>query len=503
MNEQRSRISRYYGQLNPEDLFFNVNLQDFSHRVDLISSLQTGGKITPTEAIARINHIWEHIKDYQQNAGLDLPAVELAELLMQIEPEKRLFAFNSLVEQKAIAVFKCLRSEDQAGLIQSMEKEQVMELIPNLEADNLVRLFDELPNQLAEELIEQLAPQNRISVDILLKHPEGTVGRIMNLRQMAVLPSTTVENVLTAIQHSSLTANQLALIYIIDEQKYYRGFVRTVRLLRCDPNQTLENIMEGQNIAMATKDPDERAIKILRNNDLPALPVVDDQGRLIGNISFDDIIDLVEEDATDTALAQAGIGNLLSRDKVWSDRLVRGSITYAVRLRITFLIVTLIGGFVVGGVIENFEETLEVLPFAAVFIPLVMDMGGNVGTQSTTIFARGLAWDQINVRNFFPYFFRETRIGLMMGAILGLIAGVVGYFWQGVPNDVPQMGIVVAISLLSVVTLGAILGSLLPWVMLKLGFDHGPGADPFVTTIKDFVGLWIYFSLVVWLVGVV
>jgi magnesium transporter len=187
---------------------------------------------------------------------------------------------------------------------------------------------------------------------------------------------------------------------------------------------------------------------------------------------------------------------------VWSDRLVRGSAWYSIRLRILFLIITLIGGMAVGGIIETFEEVLEAVVSAAIFIPVVMDMGGNVGTQSTTIFARGIAWNHINVSQFIPYVLREIRIGATMGIILGIAAGGIAYVWQGVPNGVPLIGLAVGLSLFIVVTLGAFLGAIIPWAMLKLGFDHGPGADPFITTIKDFTGLWVYFSLVAWLLGI-
>ncbi|QDZ39977.1 magnesium transporter [Euhalothece natronophila Z-M001] len=193
---------------------------------------------------------------------------------------------------------------------------------------------------------------------------------------------------------------------------------------------------------------------------------------------------------------------LLARDKKWSERLVTGQARYAIQLRIIFLVVTLMGGMAVGGVIEAYEGTLEAVAAAAIFIPVVMDMGGNVGTQSTTVFARGLAWQHINAGDFFPYLARELRISLAMGAILGLAGGVITYVWQAAPNDIPGLAPAVGISLFIVIVLASMLGAFLPWVMLKLGIDHGPGADPFITTIKDFVGLMIYFWLVAQLVDV-
>lgn len=502
MNERMTRISRYYGNLNPKHLLFNANLQDFVRRVELISSLQTGGKISPQEAIERIDLIWQEVKSYEEESGINLSSNKIAELLMDINPEQRPMVFGSLQMEKAMEVFSYLRSEDQAGLISALDPETVINLIRNLEIDDRVSLLDELPEKQAIEIINHLSPEERKSIDVLLSHAEGTVGRMMNPNYLAINGSIKVQEALEAVRRSPLNANELAIIFIVDEQGFYRGFFRTVRLLRCDHHEPVNILLEEDNIAVATADRAERAVKLLEDNDLPLIPVVDGNGKLVGSINFEDAIELVQEEATDTALAQAGVGNLLSRDKVWSEKLVRGSIWYAIKLRITFLIVTLIGGMIVGGVIENFEGVLAAIPAVAIFIPLVMDMGGNVGTQSTTIFARGLAWDQLNLNNFFAYLFRESRIGITMGLILGAIAGIIAYFWQGVPNDIPQLALVVIVALVAAITLGATLGALLPWMMLKLGFDHGPGADPFITTIQDFVGLWIYFSMATWLIQI-
>lgn len=431
-----------------------------------------------------------------------LPAAELVQLLMEIEPYKRAIAFRLLEKNKAITVFEYLRPEEQADLIQNMENPEVLSLLEALDPDDCVQLFEELPAKVTKRLIGKLSPQDREAINLLLGYPENSAGRIMNLRFIAVRSQNTVADTLTRIRESELDNNQLAVVFIIDAERYYRGFVPTINLIKSEPNQVIGELAEGETIAVRACDRALKAAQLLKNHDLPAIPVVDNEGRLIGDITFDDVISLVEAEATDRILGQAGVGNLLTRDRGWSEKLVRGSSFYAIRLRITFLIITLIGGFLVGGVIERFEATLEEIVAAAVFIPLVMDMGGNVGTQSSTIFARGLAWSQINPSQFMAYIFRETRIGLIMGLILGSIAGVVAYFWQGVPNHIPQLGLAVGIALTCVITLGAILGATLPMMLLKIGFDHAPAADPFITTIKDFSGLWIYFSLVELLIGV-
>jgi magnesium transporter len=208
------------------------------------------------------------------------------------------------------------------------------------------------------------------------------------------------------------------------------------------------------------------------------------------------------KEALSTVYQEAGVGDLMhQRDHVFSERLTKGSIGYPIRVRIGYLLVALAGGMAVGGLIEFWEDTLAAVIVAAIFIPVIMDMGGNTGTQSTTIFARGLALGHIDVRRFFPYFGREAAIGAIMGIALGTVGGTFAYVWQGAPNGVPQLGLAVGVSLAVVVTVAAMLGFLLPYLMVKAGLDHAPGADPFITTIKDFTGLPLYFFLVSRMIG--
>ncbi|URR34811.1 magnesium transporter [Thermosynechococcus sp. HN-54] len=421
---------------------------------------------------------------------------ELVRALRQIDPHKRVLAFRLLEKDKAIAVFEALTPDEQATLTEGMTDPEILHFLEALEADQRVRLFEELPAKVTKRLLSQLSPESREAVNLLLGYPEGTIGRRMNLRYLALRQHLIVAEAIAAIRESALDADDLSIIFVIDEQRFYRGFVRPIQLMKANPDQPIQDLVQGQELAIAVTAPELAAAKLLKEYDVPAIPVVDQEGRLVGDISFDDVIDLIEEEATGTILAQAGVGNLLNRDQVWSERLVRGPIRYAVQLRIICLIITLIGGMIVGGVIQYFEEILEAVVAVAIFIPVVMDMGGNVGTQSTTVFARGLAWQHIDIRRYGGYLFREFRIGAIMGLILGAAGGLIAFLWQGLPNNIPQLGLAVGLSLFVVITFAAVLGALLPWVLLKFGFDHGPAADPFITTIKDFTGLLLYFYLV-------
>lgn len=421
---------------------------------------------------------------------------ELVRALRQIDPHKRVLAFRLLEKDKAIAVFEALTPDEQAMLTEGMTDPEILHFLEALEADQRVRLFEELPAKVTKRLLSQLSPESREAVNLLLGYPEGTIGRRMNLRYLALRQHLTVGEAIASIRESSLDTDDLSIIFVIDEQRFYRGFVQPIQLMKANPDQPLQDLVQGQELAIAVTAPELSAAKLLKEYDVPAIPVVDQEGRLVGDVTFDDVIDLIEEEATGTILAQAGVGNLLNRDQVWSERLVRGPIRYAVQLRIICLIITLIGGMIVGGVIQYFEEVLEAVVAVAIFIPVVMDMGGNVGTQSTTVFARGLAWQHIDIRRYGGYLFREFRIGAIMGLILGAAGGLIAFLWQGLPNGIPQLGLAVGLSLFIVITFAAVLGALIPWVLLKLGFDHGPSADPFITTIKDFTGLLLYFYFV-------
>ncbi|ADI13986.1 magnesium transporter [Truepera radiovictrix] len=428
---------------------------------------------------------------------------QLTELLPTLEPKEQVIAFRLLPKDRAIVVFERLEPRDQAALVRGMEDPEVLPLLEALEPDERMRLFDELPAKVAKRLIAGLSPDARRVVNELLGYPEESAGREMSPYYHAVRMDTTVGAALASLRSSPLSGEQLGVVFVIDEGRFYQGFIQAGRLLKADPQAPVRHLVEAPEVYVRAHDDRLRAATLLKRHRLPALAVTDAEGRLVGAITFDDVVDLLEEEASETMYWKAGVGDLTRRkDEVNSQRLTQGSVWYPVRVRILFLLVTLAGGLAVGGLIDRFEEILEAVIAAAVFIPLVMDMGGNVGTQSTTIFARGLALGHIDLRRFGRHLGREVAIGAIMGLVLGLVAGAAAYFWQGAPNGVPQLGVAVGVSIATVVTFATLLGFLLPWLMVKLGLDHAPGADPFITTIKDFVGLALYFYLVSALIGV-
>ena len=313
-----------------------------------------------------------------------------------------------------------------------------------------------------------------------------------------------VSDALDAVRRSRMPAGQAAVVFVVDGQGQYKGYARLSELLRADPESTILSTLEGADLAVGHNMDQEAAARRLQLKDVPLLPVVNSKREMIGVLTFDDAMDILELETSDDIYFKAGVGDVFhTEDHVRSEKLTQGPIWYTVRVRILFLMVTLAGGLLVGGLIDTFEDVLGAVLALAIFIPLVMDMGGNVGTQSSTIFARGYALGHITMADFWrKNFAREALVGLTMALGIALVAGTVAYFWQGVPNDIPQLGIVVGVALFTSVFLASMLGFLLPYIMIKIGVDHAPGADPFITTIKDFSGLLVYFSMAAWLIGV-
>ena len=447
-----------------------------------------------------------HAGDYDRAHALlarGVPA-ETARRLAEIDLDDRWEIFQRMDRKEALAVFLHMDDEEQANLLETMGLEEARKLVTHLPVYTLARMSEILPSEYGDTILGHLAPARREAVRGILGHPVDSVARVMRTDFEAANGATSVGEALQRLRTSSaLSDDVVSLLFVTDTEGHYLGYVRLSALLRAEPAVSVGSIIESRNHRIAPNEDKVDAARLLQRTNLPVLPVVDSTNHLVGVIRFDDAMDVLEEDASEDVYKKAGIGDLVhATELVRSEKLTSGGIGYPVKVRLLFLMVTLAGGLAVGGLIDHFEEVLMAVVALAVFIPLVMDMGGNVGTQSTTIFARGLALGHINLQRFFRvHLLREMMVGLVMGVVIGVVAGTIAYFWQGAPNDLPLLGFVVGFALFFSVTTASLLGFLLPWVMVKIGVDHAPGADPFITTIKDFSGLAVYFLSAVWLLG--
>jgi magnesium transporter len=418
---------------------------------------------------------------------------------------KELLLLLEVLEARARAqMFGHLKPELQQALVKLLEADFAAAIIALMAHDDRVDLLHALPEQTADRLKQLVSEADRKDIEKLESYPEGTAGAVMTSDFAALRVDMTVSQALTTLRSYAEDKETVYYLYVLNEKRQLEGVVTLKDLIVAEPDTVLHDLMRSEVVTCRASDDVQQVANTLKEYDLLALPVINGGDEMVGIITFDDVIDVIEEEVSDTMYLKAGVGDLTkTKDHVYSEKLTKGSIWYPIRVRMLFLFITLIGGLMVGGVIDFFEDTLEAVLAAAIFIPLIMDMGGNVGTQSTTIFARGYALGHIELSKFFRFHvLREVLTGLIMGAMLGVIGGTVAYVWQGAPNDIPQLGFAVGFSLFVVITTATLLGFLLPWILLKIGVDHAPGADPFLTTIKDFTGLALYFVLVATLIGV-
>lgn len=436
-----------------------------------------------------------HRKDLTRLKQLltETPAGDIVDGFDALDIDERPVVFRLLPKEKAVEVFDLLDPAVQGDLLESFTDKQQVEFLGTLDPDDRVHLLDELPARVAKTLLERLPREKRDITNALLGYEDGTVGRIMSPMFVDVKRHMTVEEAQQRIRTRRNGQDwNITTVYVTDESRKFEGALRLSDLVTAEPGTTTGQLLDPDQYTVYTFDDEEDAARLLQDRDLTELPVLDREQRLVGVLTADDAMDVLEHETTSDMYDKAGLVSVESFQSDRSYSLINGSLPHVMAVRIPFLLITLIGGMLAGVVVDAWEETLEAVIATAVFMPVIMDMGGNVGTQSSTIFTRGLVLGQISPGRFGRFWLMETRNGAAMGVLLGILGGGIAVVWQGIP----QLGLAIGLSIMLTVTLAASIGYMIPFVLLKFGFDQAAGADPFITTIKDILGLIIYFSMV-------
>lgn len=416
----------------------------------------------------------------------------LTDLMEVLKPEQQAVTFRLLSKDRALYVFEKLNVYTQQVLLKSLSHENAIEVFTGLEPDDRIPLMEELPAGIAKRLLEALPEKEREMTSLLLGYASGTAGHRMTPKYVRLSKSMTARDAIEKVRACGKNLETVNILYVTDDSRKLHGMVTLAELIIAHPEEKIEAIMTKESHYVNTSTEVKHVVELLKELDLIALPVVDAEKRLVGVITVDDAMDILEEEAIDAAFDKVGFIELNKQENDRSRILISGSVVEVWKVRIPFLIITLIGGMLAGGLIAYFEESLEAIVAVAFFVPVVMDMGGNVGTQSSTIFTRALVLGQINFKRFLQHWFREIVIGMSMGVILGIGGGVFAYVWQGNAS----LGLVVGVALAITITIATGLGFMVPYVLVKLGFDQAAGSDPIITTLKDISGLGIYFFLV-------
>lgn len=408
---------------------------------------------------------------------------DLAEYIEDFTDEQKKELFALLSDEEAASIIQEMEEFDQVTLINLLNKKRASAILKEMATDDAADLLSELPERETQELLK-LIDEEAGEIQGLLKYREDTAGGIMTTDFICFSQDMTVDDAIHRLREIAPEAETIYYVYVVDDEMRLIGVLSLRDLISSTDGTLVKDIMSSNVISVYADMDQEEVARIVARYDLLAVPVVERDDRLLGIITVDDILDVLEEEATEDIYRLAGAS------EVQGVELVDATVRQVVSRRLPWLFISLLGGILAGSVIGVFEQTLETVVALAIFIPLIMDMGGNVGTQSSTIFVRGIATGQIEPEEVWSYFLKEVRIGFVMGLICGLIITLVPLLWQGEL----YLGFIVGFSMFFTVTMAALIGTLVPLICNQRGIDPAITAGPFVTTIKDVTGLLIYFG---------
>ena len=412
---------------------------------------------------------------------IESDVMEILQAFHQLSPNDQGIAFRLLPKNQALEVFEDLDTASQENLLRSFAEERTVEFIDQLAPDARVRLLDELPAKVAKRLIGGLSPQERASTAILMGYEPQTAGRIMTTEYVTLKPGMTVDQALVKIRRQAHDKETIYTLYVTSLHKRLVGVVTLKDLVLAEGDTLIESIMSKSAVSVTTGTGEEEVARLLQDLDLLAVPVVDGENRIVGIITIDDAVDIIQEAETEDAAFQGATNP-------WDGHYMSVSVLHLVRTRFVWLILLVAVSMLTVTVAYNFEDALEQVAALAIFIPLLIGTGGKVGTQASSACVRALALGEVRPADAIKVFLRETWTGVLLGVGLGGLTVAAGLIFTGF-----DVALVVGISLLLICLLGALIGGLSPLAAKKLNIDPALVAAPVVTTVVDVLGLVIYF----------
>lgn len=408
---------------------------------------------------------------------------DVAEAIEGLPEPMQVIAFRLLSKAEAIEVYEHLDSGVQQALVEEFKRQDVLDVVDKMSPDDRVRLFDELPAKIVSRLLAQLSPEERRSTALLLGYEAGTAGRIMTPEYISLKQQWTIAQALERIRRLAQGSETIYYLYVTDAARRLTGILSLRALVIAQPDQTIGEIMVREVVYVQTDTDQEEVARLIQRYDFLAVPVVDTEHRLVGIITVDDVIDILEQETTEDIYALGGL-------QAGNDSYFQTNLLTVARRRVVWLFVLLITNTVTTAVIRSQEEVLQQVVALAFFIPLLIGTGGNVGAQSSTVVIRGLNTDEIGKSIAFKVIRREAIAGLFLGLMLGVTVLVWAYILQG---DV-VVSMAVGISLVAISILASVAGAALPFLFQTIGLDPALMSAPFITTVVDVLGVLIYLN---------
>ncbi|HHU78478.1 MAG: magnesium transporter [Caldicoprobacterales bacterium] len=421
---------------------------------------------------------------------IELNVVDIAQLLDELEEEKTLIVFRLLPKEISVEVFSYMSTEQQQYIIESITDKEIQNIISNMFMDDTVDILEEMPANVVKKILRNVSEDRRKLINQFLRYPDYSAGSLMTIEYVDLKKEMTVEQAIQRIRSIGLDKETINICYVMDQNRKLEGVIPIRQLLLNDGSTRIGDIMETNFISIDTHTDQEEISNLFRKYDLLAMPVVDHENRLVGIITIDDIVDIIEQENTEDFQVMAAI-------QPSEEEYLKTRVTRLAKNRIVWLLILMISATFTGTIIKHYEEVLSSVVVLAAFIPMLMDSAGNAGSQSATMIIRGLALEEIHIRNIGMVIWKELRVGLMVGIILSAVNFLRVYWFE--KTDI-AVAITISISLFLTIVLAKVVGSSLPILAKKIKLDPAIMAAPMITTIVDALSLLAYFRIATWLI---
>jgi len=433
-----------------------------------------------------LQQLLEHNYSSVKQLISEMHHADIAEVFQSLEDnEAAVRLFRLLPKDTAAEVFSYMEPEDQEQLISAITDKELRYILDELFLDDYVDLIEELPANVVKRVMKNSSPLNRKLINQYLQYPEDSAGSLMTNEYVYLKQRETVESALRVIRATGINKETINKCYVLDGQHHLEGVVGLRDLILAEPDTLVGDIMRSNVICVNTHDDQEEVAKMFSKYDLLAMPVADNENRLVGIITIDDVVDVVQEEVTEDFEKMAGIVPS-------EDTYLKTPVTTLFKNRILWLMILMLSAMVTGALIDRFESAIALLPQLVAFIPMLMGTGGNSGSQTSTMIIRGMALDEIELSDFFQVWWKEVRVALLCGAAMALV----NYIRILLQYNDAGLALTVSLTLIATVIIAKSLGCVLPMLAKVLRLDPALMASPMLTTITDACSILVFFLFI-------
>ncbi len=427
-----------------------------------------------------------------RNELLELNIVDIANVLEEVDKHQLVMIFRILPKDVASGVFAYIPVELQQHLVESITDKEVKGIIDELFLDDAVDFIEEMPANIVKKVLKNTDEELRKLINQLLNYPDYSAGSIMTVEYVDLKKEMTVKEAIGHIKKTGVDKETINTCYVIGKNRTLEGVVSIRKLILSDDDQIIKDILNDDVISIKTTDDQENTAQLFKKYDLTAMPVVDNENRLVGIITVDDIVDIIEQENTEDLQKMAAM-------QPSEEEYLKTGVLELAKHRITWLLILMLSATFTGNIIKRFEDVLQSVVVLTAFIPMLMDTGGNAGSQSSTLIIRGLALGEISMSDALKVFWKELRVSMVVGLILAFINFLRIFYLEGVGA---MVSLTVCITLFMTVVLAKVVGGLLPIAAKSVKLDPAIMASPLITTIVDAFSLIIYFKMAHMLIGI-